>query len=147
MLASAHIRAEDNTSIAGTPKAQFVTVEPGVKLEVLDWGGTGRPVVLLAGLGSTAHVFDTFAPKLAEKYHVYGITRRGFGASDIPPPEGQNYSADRLGDDVIAVLDDLQLERPVVVGHSIAGTELSSVSGAFGWVGLSRCRLCLCTLR
>jgi len=59
---------------------QFVTVDKNVRLEVLDWGGSGRPVVLLAGLGNTAHVFDDFAPKLAGAYHVYGITRRGFGA-------------------------------------------------------------------
>ena len=131
MLTSTHIWAEDNTSIAGAPKAQFVTVEPGVKLEVLDWGGKGRPVVLLAGLGNTAHVFDTFATKLTGKYHVYGITRRGFGASDTPPVEGENYSADRLGDDVIGVLDDLKLERPVLVGHSIAGEELSSIGSRF----------------
>ena len=39
---------------------QFVTVEKDVQLEVLDWGGTGRPVVLLAGLGNTAHVYDDF---------------------------------------------------------------------------------------
>jgi len=44
---------------------RFVTVEKGVQLEVLDWGGSGRPVVLLAGGGNTAHVFDGFAPKLA----------------------------------------------------------------------------------
>jgi hypothetical protein len=37
-------------------KPQFVAVQPDVKLEVLDWGGTGRNLVLLAGLGSTAHV-------------------------------------------------------------------------------------------
>ena len=65
---------------------QFVTVEPGVKLEVLDWGGTGRPLVFLAGLGNTAHVFDTFAAKFIGKYHVYGITRRGFGNSAPPRP-------------------------------------------------------------
>jgi non-heme chloroperoxidase len=116
---------------SSAPTAQFVTVEPGVKLEVLDWGGTGRPVVLLAGLGHDAHVFDTFAPKLTGKYHVYGITRRGFGASDTPLVEGENYSADRLGDDVIAVLDDLKLERPVLVGHSMAGEELSSIGSRF----------------
>src|ERR1039458_1817974 len=58
-------------------KVQFVTVGDGVQLEVLDWGGTGRPVVLLAGLGFTAHVFDGFAEKLTDSYHVYGITRRG----------------------------------------------------------------------
>jgi non-heme chloroperoxidase len=63
---------------------QFVTVDKDVKLEVLDWGGTGRPIVLLAGLGDTAHVFDDFAPKLTTGYHVYGITRRGFCASSAP---------------------------------------------------------------
>src|SRR5271156_4655198 len=80
--------------------AQFITVDKDVKLEVLDWGGTGRPVVLLAGLRNTAHVFDEFAPKLTTQYHVYGITRRGFGASSAPDPGNENYSADRLGDDV-----------------------------------------------
>jgi len=47
---------------------QFVTVDENVKLEVLDWGGSGKPLVLLAGLGNTAHVFDDFAPKLAFEY-------------------------------------------------------------------------------
>src|SRR5579862_5381216 len=79
---------------------QFVTVDDNVKLEVLDWGGSGRPLVLLAGLGSSAHTFDQFALKLTPSYHVYGITRRGFGASSAPVPENDNYSADRLGDDV-----------------------------------------------
>jgi len=56
---------------------QFLTVDKDASLEVLDWGGTGRPLVLLTGLGSDAHVFDDFAPKLTARYHVYGITRRG----------------------------------------------------------------------
>lgn len=117
--------AQDVDSTAHT--VQFVTVDGGVRLEVLDWGGSGRSVVLLAGLGSTAHVFDTFAPKLAAFYHVYGITRRGFGDSTAPPANEGAYKADRLGDDVIEVIDSLKLNRPVLVGHSIAGEELSSV--------------------
>lgn len=108
--------------------AHFIAVEESVKLEVLDWGGSGRPLVLLAGLGDTAHVFDKFAPKLTTTYHVYGITRRGFGASTAPAPVNGNYSADRLGDDVLAVLDALKINHPVLVGHSIAGEELSSVA-------------------
>jgi non-heme chloroperoxidase len=106
---------------------QFISVDKDVKLEVLDWGGTGRPLVLLAGLGSNAHVFDQFAPKLTGSYHVYGITRRGFGHSSTPEPTLDNYSADRLGDDVLAVIESLKLERPILVGHSIAGEELSSI--------------------
>jgi non-heme chloroperoxidase len=106
----------------------FIAVDKDVKLEVLDWGGTGRPVVLLTGLGDTAHVYDDFALKLNPLYHVYGITRRGFGASSAPVPHENNYSADRLGDDVLAVLDALKIETPVLVGHSIAGEELSSIA-------------------
>ena len=109
----------------------FVNVDAGVKLEVLDWGGAGTAVVLLAGLGDNAHAFDQFAPKLKAKYHVYGITRRGFGASDAPLPAGGNYSANRLGDDVIAVLDTLRLTHPVLVGHSIAGEELSLIGSRY----------------
>jgi pimeloyl-ACP methyl ester carboxylesterase len=100
-------------------------VDENVKLEVLDWGGPGRALVLLTGLGNTAHVFDELAPKLTPNYHVYGITRRGYGASSAP---ASGYSADRLGDDVLAVLDALKLDRPVLAGHSIAGEEMSSVA-------------------
>lgn len=110
---------------------QFVTVDKDVKLEVLDWGGTGRPLIFLAGLGNDAHVFDNFAPKFTPKYHVYGITRRGFGASSAPVPANRNYSADRLGDDVLAVIDKLELNRPVLVGHSRAGEELSSIGSRY----------------
>jgi non-heme chloroperoxidase len=108
---------------------QFMAVDKDVKLEVLDWGGTGKSLVLLAGLGNSAHVFDKFAPKLISAYHVYGITRRGFGASSAPTPSGDvTYSADRLGDDVLAVLDELKLNKPVLAGHSLGGEELSSVA-------------------
>jgi len=104
---------------------RFVTVEKGVRLEVLDWGGSGKPLVLLAGGGDTAHVFDDFAPKLTPSFHVYGITRRGFGESGF---SSAGYGADRLGDDVLAVLDALKLAKPVLVGHSLGGEELSSVA-------------------
>lgn len=106
------------------PKVQFVEVEPHVRLEVLDWGGKGRPVVFLPGLGDTAHVYDQLARKLTDAYHVYGVTRRGFGASSVPR---SGYTADRLADDVLHVLDSVKLERPVLAGHSVAGEELSSI--------------------
>lgn len=101
-------------------RIQFVDVEPGVRLEVLDWGGRGRPVVLLAGLTETAHTYDDFASKLTDAYHVYGITRRGFGASSVPSTA---YTVDRLAEDVVMVLDALQLFQPVLVGHSVGGEE------------------------
>jgi non-heme chloroperoxidase len=110
---------------------QFVTVEEDVKLEVLDWGGTDRPLIFLSGAGDTAHRFDGFAPQFTAQHHVYGITRRGSGASSKPAPANGNYSADHLGDDVLAVMQALHIERPVLVGHSLAGQELSSIGSRF----------------
>ena len=111
-----------------THTTRFVTVDKDVLLEVLDWGGSGRPIILLAGGGNTAHEFDDFAPKLTAHHHVYGITRRGFGASGY---SATDHPADRLGDDVVAVIDALNLKKPILVGHSIAGVELSSIANSY----------------
>ncbi|MBI4910523.1 MAG: alpha/beta hydrolase [Acidobacteria bacterium] len=108
------------------PNIQFVEVEPGVRLEVVDWGGKRRPLVLLSGLGETAHVYHQFATKLAETNRVYGITRRGFGASSVPR---SGYNAARLAEDVASVLEVLKLEGAVLVGHSVAGEELTAAGG------------------
>ncbi len=106
---------------------RFVEVEPTVRLEVLNWGGSGRPIVLLAGGGNTAHVFDVLAPKLTSRNRVYGITRRGFGASGYAEPMNPS---ERLRDDVRAVMAVLNLDRPVLVGHSFGGFEMSAVASA-----------------
>jgi pimeloyl-ACP methyl ester carboxylesterase len=104
-----------------------VRVEVDVQLEVLDWGGSGRALVLLAGSGNSAQVFDDFALKLTGVCHVYGITRRGYGASSRAE---SGFSAERLGDDVLAVLDSLHLTAPVLVGHSLGGHELTAAASA-----------------
>ena len=95
-----------------------------MQLEVLDWGGTGRAVVLLAGSGNTAHVFDDFADDLTDCCHVYGMTRRGFGASSQP---ASGYGDQRLADDIVEVLDSTEISKPVLVGHSMAGGELTTI--------------------
>jgi non-heme chloroperoxidase len=105
-------------------KVQFVTVDEGVRLEVLDWGGSGRNIVLLTGSGHTAHVYDEFAPKLTDCCHVYGITRRGFGASSRP---SSGYDDQRLADDVFHALEEAKIQKPVLIGHSMAGGEMTTL--------------------
>ena len=98
-----------------------VTVETDVQVEVLDWGGTGPALVLLAGGGDTAHVFDDLAPTLARRYRVLGVTRRGHPGSSAP---ATGYGVARLAEDVVRVMDAAGLKAPVVVGHSFAGEEM-----------------------
>jgi len=40
-------------------RVSFVNAAPGVRLEVLDWGGRGTAMLLLAGSGDTAHVYES----------------------------------------------------------------------------------------
>ena len=125
LLSPCHFHPSDAWRDPSPHTVQFVHVDKDVRLEVLNWGGSGRPVILLAGGGDTAHVFDEFAPKLTPDYRVYGITRRGFGASSYAPLKDP---AKGLAQDIVAVIQALKLHKPVLVGHSIAGAELSSVA-------------------
>lgn len=103
-----------------------IAVDDGVALEVLDFGGSGSPVVLLPGLGATAHAYDELAPLLAARHRVIAITRRGAGLSSRPD---WGFDTARLGKDVLAVMNDLALQKVLLVGHSIAGEELTWLGG------------------
>jgi pimeloyl-ACP methyl ester carboxylesterase len=110
-------------------RAREDTTKP-VRLEVLDWGGTGPAVVLLAGSGGTAHVYDDFAPQLVDRFRIIGITRRGHGASSRAA-DTMTYMLDPLTADIATVLDTLGIHRASLVGHSIAGAEITRFAARY----------------
>lgn len=89
-------------------------------LHYLEWGvATNPPLVLLHGGAAHAHWWDHIAPVLAQDYRVVAPDLRGHGDSSwaVPPAyEIADYVADLQG--VIAALE---LERPVLLGHSLGG--------------------------
>lgn len=88
------------------------TVErDGVRLSCRDWGGSGPPVVLLHGLVGHAGEWDTLAQPLSPRYQVIAVDQRGHGASERFPPE---VSRAAYVADVLAVIDQLDLHRPVL---------------------------------
>ena len=109
----ASIACARTTSTAAIPAERRpaileVSSQDGVSLEVLDWGGSGPPIIFLAGGGSsTPHDFDEFAPRFTNRHRVIGITRRGNGGSSAQRPQ----SFDDYVDDVVAVLDAFQKNR------------------------------------
>lgn len=114
--------AQPDTSAAAPEVATgFATAADGTRIAYRDWGGEGQPLVLLSGLGDTAAVYDDLAARLVGDHRVVGITRRGFGESG-KPADGYDF-ATRIADD-LAVLDELDIEQAVFVGHSVAGDEL-----------------------
>ena len=128
LLAASVISTAQAPWVDPSPHSQrFVQVGPDAAVEVLDWGGPGRPLVLLAQLGQTAHIYDDWAPTLARTHRVIGVTRRGYGQSST----SGGFSMEELATDVVGVLDTLQLQDPVLVGNGFAGDEMS-------WIGSRR---------
>lgn len=102
-------------------KSEFVTAN-GIKMNYLDWGGTGDVIILLAGLGNDAHVFDEIAAKFTDKFRVVGLTRRGFGETGRP---AAGYETETRVEDIRAFMDALKVPRAHLVGHSLAGDEMT----------------------
>lgn len=103
-------------------KAGFIAVQRNVRLHYLDYGGAGPALLLLPGIGNTAHAYDDFAHGLTDRFHVYSFTRRGFGESSHP---ASGYDMGRLVADIRVVMDSLKLQQVDLVGHSFAGQEMT----------------------
>ena len=87
----------------------------GLRMHVRNWGGNGRPVVLLHGLASTCRIWDLTAPIMARDFSVIAVDQRGHGDSG-KPENGYDFAS--VGADVAALLEGRGIERPVLVGHS-----------------------------
>ena len=80
-----------------------------------DWGGAGRPAVLLHGLASNARIWDFVAPLLAEQARVVAVDQRSHGLT-AGPETGYGFAETTA--DLAGVVEALGFERPVIAGHS-----------------------------
>lgn len=85
----------------------------------LDWHGSGPPLVLIHATGFLAALWRPIAEELSDSFHVVAIDQRGHGDS---PPSPDGYTFEAFADDLQALIETLELERPVVAGHSSGGT-------------------------
>ena len=99
----------------------FVEVPGEIRLEVLDWGGTGDLLLFIPGVTGTAHIFNGIAREFTDSYRVVAMTRRGHGASGKP---GSPFDLDVLADDIAVVIDRFADGPAILVGHSYGGVEL-----------------------
>jgi len=106
-----------------TPQSKLVAVDNDVHLHYLDFGGSGTALVFLPGLGSTAYIYSDFAPRFTDKFHVYALTRRGYGRSELTPT---GYDLATRVEDLHGFLQAQGIGRAILAGHSIAGDEMTA---------------------
>ena len=98
---------------------QHIEVESGVRLAIRVSGAADRPAIVLSNsLAADLGMYDEVAERLAAHARVIRYDTRGHGLSDAPE---SGYSIERLGRDVIAILDALKIERAVMCGTSLGG--------------------------
>lgn len=90
----------------------------GLNLHYYRTGGARPPIVMLHGFTDNARCWTTIANIIAVDYDVVMIDARGHGLSEAPRQPGE-FTTSLLVADVIAVIEALHLERPVLMGHSM----------------------------
>ncbi|NTV32118.1 MAG: alpha/beta hydrolase [Deltaproteobacteria bacterium] len=98
----------------------------GVKIQVAVWEGKGKPILCVHGLTANCRCWDLLASSLSPRHKVLAMDLRGRGLSDSPP---SGYSVETHCKDILALMDDQGLERPVLMGHSL-GAFISLVFAA-----------------
>lgn len=80
--------------------------------------GSGKQLILIAGLGYSHWQWHKMIPLLAEHFQVITFDNRGVGQSEKPAGP---YTAQMLAQDTIGLLDELNIEKAVIAGHSMGG--------------------------
>ena len=99
-------------------RAEYIEVEPNVRLHVAD-AGEGRPIVLIPGWPLSDEMYEyQYNDLISNNFRVIGITLRGFGKSDKPYGK---YDYDVHAADIRKILSQLKIKDAVLGGFSMGG--------------------------
>lgn len=110
-----------------------------LNLHVREWGNPDCPPILFIHGWSANHLAwkYQYESSLSEKFRLVALDLRGHGMSDAPL-ESEHYSKGQLwADDIAAIIEKLDLRRPVLVGWSYGGYVISDYISAFGQSAIS----------
>jgi pimeloyl-ACP methyl ester carboxylesterase len=98
------------------PVSDEFIIAGDVTLHYVQWGEQGPPIVCVHGLTANAFCFQSYADELASDHRVIAYDLRGRGDSDKLE---DGYSIPIHTDDLSELIDELGLERPIIIGHSL----------------------------
>jgi pimeloyl-ACP methyl ester carboxylesterase len=88
----------------------------GIKINLAIWETAGQPILCIHGITANCRCWDTLAEALAPEYRVMAMDLRGRGQSDKPPT---GYALEYHVQDINCLLNNLKIERAVIMGHSL----------------------------
>lgn len=123
----------------GMTRAEYIEVEPNVRLHITD-AGKGRPIVLIHGWPLSDEMYEyQYNALMKNNFRAIGITLRGFGKSDKPYGD---YDYDIHALDIKTVLDKLDVKDAVLVGFSMGGAIAIRYVSKYNGAHVSKLALC-----
>jgi pimeloyl-ACP methyl ester carboxylesterase/DNA-binding SARP family transcriptional activator len=112
----------------GLPLDELIPLEE-ITMHVVDWAGEEPPILAIHGSAGHAYGLTALGERLAPEVRFVAVDLRGHGFSDKPPT---GYTIEEHLEDVLQLIDALQLERPILLGHSIGGAIATFAAEAAG---------------
>ncbi|MCL0044242.1 alpha/beta hydrolase [Dehalococcoidia bacterium] len=100
----------------------------GLSFHYRDWGGRGRPMVLLHGLASNCHIWDMVAPLIAERFSVVALDQRSHGQT---AGTDKGYDFANIAADLKLFLETCGFTKPILVGHSWGGNVILELAATY----------------
>lgn len=117
------LQSAADLGIPHSPDVRYVSRNAIVRhqrFHFLEWGEPGAPsVLLLHGGNQSAHSWDLVSLHLADRFRVVALDQRGHGDSEWA--RDADYSSIAMARDARALIDELDLACPIIVGHSMGG--------------------------
>ena len=126
-LSSREALAYDAGELMGTiePKSSVIAVG-GVRLNTLDWGGDGSPIVVLHATGFLGRIYRPIAERLKAIGRVYSYDQRGHGDSAAAPDGKYDWYATM--NDLAGFIAAMGWTRVRAIGHSAGATAIGSLA-------------------
>ncbi len=112
--------------LASSPDGRFVRAN-GLRHHLFEWAGDGPPLVVVPGITTPAGGAAFWAREFAPRWNVFALDVRGRGLSDRA---SDGYSLSRYAADLAAVTRALELDRPVLLGHSMGARIVAACAAA-----------------
>ena len=90
----------------------------GIEMQLAVWEGGGKTILCLHGLTANCRCWDVIASALAPQHRILTVDLRGRGLSEKPPT---GYSEKHHAGDIRSLMDNMGLNRVVIMGHSLGG--------------------------
>jgi non-heme chloroperoxidase len=131
--------ADPTAMRSSSMKAHTVTGGGGLRLHVREWGNEDGPPILFVHGWSQSHLCwaEQYESALADEFRLVAYDLRGHGMSEAPL-EPEYYTEGKLwADDVAAIVEQLGLDRPVLVGWSYGSFVICDYIRAYGQAGIA----------